>query len=61
MATAAPGQPDICENLASGRGGLNGGNCFSYALAIATDHKLLFNGDEFQPYRCPPGAAGRAR
>jgi len=29
------------------RAGLNIGDCFSYALAIATDHSLLFKGDDF--------------
>ncbi len=29
------------------RAGLNIGDCFSYALAIATDHPLLFKGDDF--------------
>ena len=27
--------------------GLNIGDCFSYALAIATGHPLLFKGDDF--------------
>ena len=29
------------------RAGLNIGDCFSYALAVATDHPLLFKGDDF--------------
>lgn len=29
------------------RAGLNIGDCFSYALAIAMDHELLFKGDDF--------------
>jgi len=29
------------------RAGLNIGDCFSYALAAATDHPLLFKGDDF--------------
>jgi ribonuclease VapC len=29
------------------RAGLNIGDCFSYALAIATGHPLLFKGDDF--------------
>ncbi len=29
------------------RAGLNIGDCFAYALAIATDHTLLFKGDDF--------------
>jgi ribonuclease VapC len=29
------------------RAGLNIGDCFSYALAMATDHPLLFKGDDF--------------
>ncbi len=29
------------------RAGLNIGDCFSYALATATDHPLLFKGDDF--------------
>jgi ribonuclease VapC len=29
------------------RAGLNIGDCFSYALAIATAHPLLFKGDDF--------------
>jgi ribonuclease VapC len=29
------------------RAALNIGDCFSYALAIATDHSLLFKGDDF--------------
>ncbi len=27
--------------------GLNIGDCFSYALAVATGHKLLFKGNDF--------------
>jgi len=27
--------------------GLNIGDCFSYALAVATDHPLLFKGSDF--------------
>ena len=29
------------------RAGLNIGDCFSYALAVASDQKLLFKGDDF--------------
>src|SRR6202048_3051874 len=29
------------------RARLNIGDCFSYALAVATDHALLFKGDDF--------------
>jgi ribonuclease VapC len=29
------------------RAGLNIGDCFSYALAVATDHPLLFKGNDF--------------
>src|SRR5882724_10919426 len=29
------------------RAGLNIGDCFAYALAVATDHPLLFKGDDF--------------
>jgi ribonuclease VapC len=29
------------------RAGLNIGDCFSYALAVATGHPLLFKGDDF--------------
>ncbi len=29
------------------RAALNIGDCFAYALAIATDHPLLFKGDDF--------------
>jgi len=29
------------------RAGLNIGDCFSYALAVASDHPLLFKGDGF--------------
>jgi ribonuclease VapC len=29
------------------RAGLNIGDCFSYALAVASDHPLLFKGDDF--------------
>ncbi|HJU18305.1 MAG TPA: type II toxin-antitoxin system VapC family toxin [Stellaceae bacterium] len=29
------------------RAGLNIGDCFSYALAVASDHALLFKGDDF--------------
>jgi ribonuclease VapC len=29
------------------RAGLNIGDCFSYALAAATEHPLLFKGDDF--------------
>jgi len=29
------------------RARLNVGDCFSYALAVATDHALLFKGDDF--------------
>ena len=29
------------------RAALNIGDCFSYALAVATDHPLLFKGDDF--------------
>jgi ribonuclease VapC len=29
------------------KAGLNIGDCFSYALAAATDHPLLFKGDDF--------------
>ncbi len=29
------------------RAGLNIGDCFSYALAVATEHPLLFKGDDF--------------
>lgn len=29
------------------RTGLNIGECFSYALAVATDHQLLYKGDRF--------------
>jgi ribonuclease VapC len=29
------------------RAGLNIGDCFSYALAIAMDHELPFKGDDF--------------
>ena len=29
------------------RARLNIGDCFAYALAIATDHSLLFKGDDF--------------
>ena len=29
------------------RARLNIGDCFSYALAVATDHTLLFKGDDF--------------
>ena len=29
------------------RAGLNIGDCFSYALAKATEHPLLFKGDDF--------------
>jgi ribonuclease VapC len=29
------------------RAGLNIGDCFSYALAVATDRSLLFKGDDF--------------
>ncbi|MDA8049429.1 MAG: type II toxin-antitoxin system VapC family toxin [Rhodospirillales bacterium] len=29
------------------RAGLNIGHCFSYALAAATGHRLLFKGDDF--------------
>jgi ribonuclease VapC len=29
------------------RASLNIGDCFSYALAVATDHSLLFKGDDF--------------
>lgn len=29
------------------RAGLNIGDCFSYALAVATDYPLLFKGDDF--------------
>lgn len=30
------------------RARLNIGDCFSYALAVATDHPLLFKGDDFR-------------
>jgi len=29
------------------RARLNIGDCFAYALAVATDHRLLFKGDDF--------------
>ena len=29
------------------RAGLNSGDCFSYALAVATDHPLLYKGNDF--------------
>jgi len=29
------------------RAGLNLGDCFSYGLSVATDHALLFKGDDF--------------
>ena len=48
-----PGQAEIAVDAFRrfGRGHhrarLNIGDCFSYALAIATDHSLLFKGDDF--------------
>lgn len=48
-----PGQAEIVVDAFRrfGRGHhrarLNIGDCFSYALAIATDHSLLFKGDDF--------------
>jgi ribonuclease VapC len=48
-----PGQAEIAVDAFRrfGRGHhrarLNIGDCFSYALAIATDHTLLFKGDDF--------------
>ena len=36
------------------RAGLNIGDCFAYALARATDHPLLFKGDDFAPTDVKP-------
>ena len=40
---------DAFRRYGSGRhrAGLNIGDCFSYALAVATDHPLLFKGNDF--------------
>jgi ribonuclease VapC len=40
---------DAFRRFGKGRhqAGLNIGDCFSYALAVATDHPLLFKGDDF--------------
>jgi len=40
---------DAFRRFGKGRhkAGLNIGDCFSYALAIATDHPLLFKGNDF--------------
>jgi ribonuclease VapC len=40
---------DAFRNYGKGRhpAGLNIGDCFSYALATATGHKLLFKGNDF--------------
>lgn len=40
---------DACRRYGRGRhrAGLNIGDCFSYALAVAADHPLLFKGNDF--------------
>lgn len=53
IAAVTPQQAEIAidafRRYGKGRhpAGLNIGDCFSYALAIATDHPLLFKGDDF--------------
>lgn len=53
VASVTPQQADIAVDAFRrfGRGrhraGLNIGDCFSYALAVASDHPLLFKGDDF--------------
>ena len=67
IASVTPQQGDIAiEALRRfGRGrhkaGLNICDCFAYALAVATDHPLLFKGDDFihtDVRRALPPAAG---
>jgi ribonuclease VapC len=53
IVSATPQQAEIAVDAFRrfGRGGhqarLNIGDCFAYALAIATDHTFLFKGDDF--------------
>jgi ribonuclease VapC len=53
IVSVTPQQAEIAIDafLRFGRGrhraGLNIGDCFAYALAAATDHPLLFKGDDF--------------
>jgi ribonuclease VapC len=43
------------------RAALNIGDCFSYALAVATEHPLLFKGDDFIHTDVYPALAAEVR
>jgi ribonuclease VapC len=58
-ATQAQIARDAFERFGKGRSsaGLNYGDCFSYALAAATNRALLFKGDDFGHTDIGPGRA----
>ena len=51
IVAVTPQQAEIAvgafRRFGRGRARLNIGDCFSYALAVASDHALLFKGDDF--------------